>query len=108
MASSTEVQPLTRFSEKYIEAHLSQHQYDLDAVVGTLIDIKPVSTGALLEVHWLALLKRNFLQVSWNTRDVLLYAIGIGAGQDDLRLVYEKRKSTCVLRGEPEIVVLLT
>lgn len=46
MASSTEVQPLTRFSEKYIEAHLSQHQYDLDAVVGTLIDIKPVSTSA--------------------------------------------------------------
>lgn len=41
--------------------------YDLEGAVGRIVEIKPVT---------------------WTTRDLLLYAVGLGAGKDDLRLVY--------------------
>jgi len=41
---------------------------DLAKAVGVELDVEPVA---------------------WNTRDLLLYAVGIGAKKDDLAMVYE-------------------
>ena len=28
-------------------------------------------------------------EASWNKKDVILYALGVGAGEDDLKFIYE-------------------
>ncbi|KAJ7866600.1 peroxisomal dehydratase [Mycena olivaceomarginata] len=44
--------------------------------------------------------------VSWNQRDLLLYATGIGAKADDLNLVYELDKSFAAIPTYPVVLAL--
>ncbi|CAK5267375.1 unnamed protein product [Mycena citricolor] len=46
----------------------------------------------------------NQLQVSWNKRDLLIYAAGVGAKADDLRLVYELDKSFAAIPTYPVVL----
>ncbi len=60
---------------------------DLAKAVGVELDVEPV------RIHQIALTYRSLAstwcgQVAWNARDLLLYAVGIGAKKDDLALVY--------------------
>ena len=58
---------------------------DLERAVGVELDVEPVRNFNSLSICHGA---HSHEQVAWNTRDLLLYAVGIGAKKDDLAMVY--------------------
>lgn len=85
--------PLTRYYTSTLSFHLHSAQLhsdmsdiDLAKVVGFKAPDRPVSLCGAAAVH--ASLQLSFLQVQWNKRDLLTYAVGIGAKSSDLEFVY--------------------
>lgn len=64
-------------------------QWDLEGAVGRVVEVKPVGYFGSLSLT----VSDDLSQVTWTTRDVLLYAVGLGAGRDDLQLVYGESTS---------------
>jgi hypothetical protein len=58
---------------------------DLGKAVGYKFSDKPVSAQAPVPTSFLSGAQ---LQVSWNKRDLLAYAVGVGAKNNDFSIVY--------------------
>lgn len=67
----------------------------LATVVGYELEEKPVSST--VAAMWFQTLKDFGYKVSWNKRDLLLYALGIGATSDDFQFVYGGQCTVLIL-----------